>query len=206
MISKPIIGILGAIGSGKSTVARLFGESGFAVIDADKLVDELYHDKEFIRNKLLPIFGEKVIDCCGKVNRKAISDVVFNDSQKLKELNSVVHPSIIAEFERKTIVLKSAEGVRGVVWDVPLLVETGMHNSCDYLIFVEANIENCVDRVVKRSGIQKKEWKKRQNSQILLDKKKKLANYIIYNNADTYALTGQVADVISGIFHNCSGD
>ena len=201
MSSKPIIGIMGAIGSGKSTVARLFGEFGFAVIEADKLVDELYHDKNFVRNKLLPIFGKEVIDFSGEVNRKAISNVVFDDAEKLKELNSVVHPDIIARFERETAELRGAEGVRGVVWDVPLLVETGMNSSCDFLVFVQADIDNCVDRVAKRSEISKKEWKKRQNSQILLDKKKKLANYIIYNNADTCALKGQVAEVISGIFH-----
>jgi len=171
---KPIIGVLGAIASGKSTVAKVFEEFGFAAIDADKIVERLYSDEQFIRNKIVPLFGDKAVSGDGKVNREAISGVVFEDKAMLKRLNEAVHPEVISKMEKLTADFQRCKEIKGVVWDVPLLVESGLEGRCDYLVFVEAQTDICARRAADRSGISKKEWEKRQNSQILLDKKKNI--------------------------------
>jgi dephospho-CoA kinase len=206
MGSKPVVGVMGAIGSGKSMAASMFGEFGFAVIDADRIVSDLYRDEKFINDKLVPLFGEKTLDENGTVNRNYISSVVFEDGGKLEELNNAVHPAVIERIEEMLVNYDKNNQVKGVVLDVPLLLEAGVDKQCDYLVFVEADIEKCIERASKRSGISQKELKKRQNSQIFLDKKKNIANYTLNNNTETFVLKRQVADVISDIFHEFNGE
>jgi dephospho-CoA kinase len=203
---KPVLGVMGAIGSGKSTVASLFAEHGLAVIDADRIVDKLYSDTDFIKSKLVPVFGEKILREDQTVNRRFIADVVFSEADKLKALNQAVHPAVISRIYELMELYDKDNKVKGVVLDVPLLLETSLDKVCDYLIFIESDLDKSLQRASKRSGIAKKELEKRQKSQIFLDKKKNIANYTIYNNTETSAMEGQVADVISDIFHNFYGE
>ncbi len=196
---------MGAIASGKSTVAKVFEEFGFAAIDADGIVEQLYCDEKFVREQIVPVFGDQAINIDGTVNRRAISSVVFEDKAMLKRLNEAVHPEVISKMEKLTADFQQCNEIKGIVWDVPLLMESGLQNRCDYLVFIEADEAQCERRAAKRSGISKKEWEKRQNSQILLDKKKNIANYIVCNNGKTYALKEQVADVISDILEKFRG-
>ncbi len=197
---KPVIGVMGAIASGKSFVSAIFGEFGFGVIDADAIVGQLYNDIEFVNLKLLPIFGEKLFDTAGKVNRNYISDVVFNSKEKLKMLNAAVHPAVISEMRGCLSEFQSRDEFVGIVLDVPLLLEAGLDKWCDFLVYIESTPELCAQRIAKRSKISKKNLEKRQKSQIFLDKKKNIANYILYNNSETSVIKKQVADVISDVF------
>lgn len=205
MKKKPIIGVMGAIGSGKSFVASLFARHGCAVIDADAIVSKLYSTGEFVNTHLVPIFGEKVIDSDGNVDRKFISGIVFDDAEKLKQLNAAVHPAVIDKMQSQLNEYLAADDVKAVVLDVPLLVETGYHKECDFLVFVECDEKICIERAAKRSKISKKSLEKRQKSQILLDNKRNIANYIVYNNAETSVVEWQVTNVISDIFRSFCG-
>ncbi len=204
-LSKPIIGVMGAIASGKSFVSSIFKEFGFAVIDADQIVKELYSDRRFVENNLVPIFGEKVADDKEGVNRRLISDVVFSNAQKRARLNSVVHPAVAERLEQLLSLYMEDKSVKGIVLDVPLLLEAGLDKKCDFLIFVEADTAICRQRAAQRDGISIKELEKRQNSQIFLDKKKNIANYTINNNTKTSAVRKQVGGVISDIFREFNG-
>ncbi len=199
---KPVIGVMGAIASGKSFVSSIFGEFGFGVIDADAIVGQLYDDMRFVNSKLVPIFGENLFDDAGRVNRKYISGVVFNSKKKLSELNVAVHPAVFEEIKRLLSVYRAQDETKGIVLDVPLLLETGLDKRCDYLVYVESTPQLCAQRIANRSKISQKELKKRQKSQIFLDKKKNIANYIVYNKSETSVIKRQVADVISDIFRN----
>ncbi|MFI4913006.1 MAG: dephospho-CoA kinase [Sedimentisphaeraceae bacterium JB056] len=206
MLSRPVIGVMGGICSGKSLVSSIFGEFGFVVIDADKIVSELYNDRQFVERQLVPVFGEKVADENKQVNREFLSDVVFDDKEKLGRLNSIVHPVVLDRIKELLSVYRDSDHVRGVILDVPLLLETGLDKDCDVLLFVETDEALRRQRAMKRSGISQKELEKRQKSQIFLDKKKNIANYTVYNNTETSVLRVQVADVISDINHKFSGE
>lgn len=199
---KPVIGIMGAIASGKSFVSSVFGEFGMAVIDADAIVRGLYNDKNFVDSRLVPIFGEKIFDSQGNLDRVYISTTVFNDPQKLKELNDAVHPAVGEVMKTQMNQYMQNAGFKGIVLDVPLLLEVGSDKWCDYLVFVDSQSSLCAQRAKKRSKITEKELENRQKSQISLDIKRKIANYIIYNNSDMSVIKRQVNDVISDIFHN----
>ena len=93
---KPIIGILGGICSGKSTVAAEFAKLGCEVVDADKIAHELL-EKKAIREKIVGLFGETVLDSAGKIDPKKLADIVFVDTNKLSSLNSIIHPFVLEQ-------------------------------------------------------------------------------------------------------------
>jgi dephospho-CoA kinase len=194
----PVIGILGGIGSGKSTVASLFGKLGCIVVDADAIAHELL-DTEEVRDIISREFGPAAFGPDGKVSRKAIASIVFSDATKLARLTSIIHPRAL---ERTMEVVKEARS-RGsapaVVIDAPLLVEAGWHEKCDILVFVECNIGARVARFSQRTGLDRAQMEAREKFQISLDKKAKLAYYVINNNLDLSALEGQVGSVFSKI-------
>ena len=96
---KPIIGILGGICSGKSTVAAEFAKLGCAVIDADKIAHELLEDKT-VKDKVVASFGGDILDSAGKIDRRKLADIAFTDGDKLSLLNSIVHPPVLARAEQ----------------------------------------------------------------------------------------------------------
>jgi dephospho-CoA kinase len=91
---KPIIGILGGIGSGKSTVAAEFAKLGCKVIDADKIAHELLK-KEAVRDKIVSLFGRAILDSAGKIDHRKLAEVVFGDADKLSSLNKIIHPLVL---------------------------------------------------------------------------------------------------------------
>ena len=121
---KPIIGILGAIGSGKSTVAAEFTKLGCKVIDADKIVHELF-ERKAVRKQIISLFGQGILDSTGKVDRKKLANIVFTNGDKLSSLNSVVHPLVLARAEQLIEEYNRKPSVKAIVLDMPLLLEVG---------------------------------------------------------------------------------
>ena len=91
---KPVIGILGGIGSGKSTVAAEFAKLGCKVIDADEIAHELLNEPS-VKEKLLDIFGQDILDSSDKIDRKKLAEIVFTDKKKIASLNSIIHPLVL---------------------------------------------------------------------------------------------------------------
>jgi len=194
----PLVGILGGMGSGKSTVARLFGKRGCAVIDADAIAHEVLetpHVKSILECKL----GGSVLTADGKVDRKAVADIVFNDAEKLAFLNSIIHPRTLQIVDEAVASIRKQGQAKAIVIDAPLLVEAGWHTRCDYLVFVDCDKDNRLQRLHHRSGLDKEQLETRENFQISLDKKAILAYYTINNNSDSSALESQVGCVFSRI-------
>ncbi|MHC4154422.1 MAG: dephospho-CoA kinase, partial [Planctomycetota bacterium] len=135
-MKKPIIGILGGVASGKSTVAAEFAGLGCAVIDADKIAHELL-DNEDIRGKIVSCFGQSFLDAAGRIVRGKLADIVFADAGKLARLNDIIHPLVLAEAERLIEHYSGQAGIKAIVLDMPLLVEVGWHKRCKKLVFVD---------------------------------------------------------------------
>ncbi len=195
---KPIIGILGGIGSGKSTVAAEFAKLGCAVIDADKIAHELLEQPE-VRQGIVSLFGEEILDSAGKTDHKKLSEVVFANAERLLSLNKIIHPLVLKRAEELIGLYKRRAEVKGIVLDIPLLVEVGWADRCDKLIFVDCHRHIRIDRVKKMGIFDENQLKIRENFQISLDKKAKLADNIVDNNSDFSALVRQAANIFSHI-------
>jgi dephospho-CoA kinase len=198
--SKPVIGILGGIGSGKSAVAAEFAKLGCEVIDADKIAHELLDQPE-VRQQIVGLFGEGILDSAGKIDRKKLADIVFADAQRLASLNNIIHPLVLKRAEELIDLYKHRAGVKAIVLDIPLLAEVGWANRCDKLIFVDCQRQIRIDRVKKMGVFDENQIKIRENFQISLDKKARLADNVVDNNSDFSALVRQAANIFSHI--NC---
>jgi dephospho-CoA kinase len=203
----PIIGIAGGIGSGKSHIARLFGEMGCVVIDSDAQVAEVYRDP-MVLHVLRGWWGPEVIGVDGRINRKAIASRVFADRDQRKRLEQLLHPQVNRrrEVAMATAIAQNLQP-KAFVWDTPLLFETGLYKQCDALVFVDTPLELRQKRVLER-GWSPEELAKRENLQWPLDKKRALCNDVIVNSdpgeRGANDSRGQVGQVLSRILARLS--
>jgi dephospho-CoA kinase len=208
---KPVIGILGGMCAGKSTAAKEFGKLGCAVIDADEIAHKLLDDKT-IKAKIVHLFGKGILDDQGKINRSELANVVFNDAGKpasasaaagkLSLLTGVLHPKVLARVEELINQFNSQSNVKAIALDMPLLMEVGWKKRCDYTIFVDCNPQKRLERAQKTGFFDAEALKIRENLQISLDKKERIADNIVDNNSDLSGLSKQIACVFSSIMDN----
>jgi dephospho-CoA kinase len=195
---KPIIGLAGGIGSGKSFVAALFADEGCLVLDADASVRAAYLDPA-IRAALKQWWGDAAFLPDGSVNRRAIAERVFADPTERAKLEQLIHPFVAADRDRSMQQRAHDPRVKAFVWDVPLLFETGLYKSCDVVVFVDAPLSERAARVARTRHWPPGELQRRENSQYPLDKKRRMSHYVIGNTADAGAARQQVRDVLSRI-------
>jgi dephospho-CoA kinase len=200
MNKKPIIGILGGIGSGKSTVANQFVKSGCAVIDADKIAHEILDNSDIV-NSISKVFGADVLSADGTIDRAKLAEKAFENAEQMEKLNSIVHPPVLERCEQLLAQFMKDASVPAVVLDVPLLLETGWDRRCDVLIFVESPWAVRLKRIADKTRHSEEQIKKRENFQISLDKKRHLAQYTVKNNSDLADLAEQVARVYTAVMN-----
>jgi dephospho-CoA kinase len=197
---KPVIGILGGICSGKSTAAAEFAKLGCKVIDADKIAKNLL-DKKDIKDRIITLFGERVLEPSGKVDNRKLAEIVFADKKKLTLLNEIIHPLVLARTEELIEQFNHQNQVKAIVLDIPLLIEVGWDKRCDEIIFVDCERQNRVDRTRKSGFFDENQLKFRENFQISLDKKVAIADNLIDNNSSLAALAKQVTEIFSCIMN-----
>jgi dephospho-CoA kinase len=198
MTAKPIIGLVGGIGSGKSVVARLLGELGASVMSSDQLNREELAAPEVLA-QLREWWGDKVIDARGQADRDVIRAIVGQDESWRRRLEALLHPRIAARREAMMVELRKDARTRAIVWDSPLLFETGLAERCDYIVFVDSCPRARLDRVVRDRHWTKEDLERFEKAQKPLDIKRELADYIVDNNSDIDAVRRQVEGVFSRI-------
>lgn len=168
------IGITGNIASGKSRIEEFIRNKGYNVIDLDSVVHDLYQNNKTVKENILKTFGE--------LDRKVLGQIVFKDIQKKKQLEKIIYP--ILEEEIKKIFSKHINKV--IFISGALIYEAGFDRYFDKIIFVDADYEKRLERLIKRNNYNIDEAKKRLDSQNLnyIDK----ADYIIKNNGTLYEL------------------
>ncbi len=194
----PIIGILGGIGGGKSTVAENLSQMGCALIDADKINHEVLARPEIIK-QIINLWGDGVLTPGGKIDRRALGEIVFADSRKLKQLTDLTHPEILTLQQLLIEQYRLDGGVRAIVLDVPLLLEVDCQDSCEYLIFVDCPDLIRLERLCENRRWNEEKIKKIENLQIMLDKKAQIADYIVHNNSDIPDLRIQLSEILDSI-------
>lgn len=195
---KPIIGIAGGIGSGKSFVADLFGELGCLVIHSDEQVRAAYHDPD-VRRTLRQWWGDAVFTAVGEVDRKAVATKVFANPDERRRLEQLLHPLVAKERDRLMSLAAQDPQVPAFVWDTPLLFETGLHGQCDTVVFVQSTKARRLSRVAQSRGWDEAELNRRENLQWALDRKRGISEYVVDNTADAEYARGQVRDLLSRI-------
>ena len=197
---KQVIGILGGIGSGKSTIAAEFAKLGCKVIDADRIAHELLEEHP-VREKVVRLFGQAVLDSSRKIDREKLASAAFADRKMLASLNRIIHPLVLQRTQVLIEQYNSQNQVKAIVLDMPLLVEVGWHKRCDKLIFVDCEKKLRLERA-KKMGFDENQVKIRENFQISLDNKASLADNTVENNSDFSAIAKQVTGIFSYIVDN----
>jgi dephospho-CoA kinase len=174
------IGITGGIGSGKSTVCRVFSALGIPVFEADKVAKSLMDTDESIRAKLLSLFGASVYLPNRVVDRKYLAGIVFNDPSLLQQLNDIVHPVVRQTFFDWCEKQQSPY----IIQEAAILFESGFYKMMDKTIAVVTSENERIQRVMKRDGLTLELVKERMKNQWNDEQRIKLADFVIGNNDD----------------------
>ncbi len=197
---KPVIGLLGGIGAGKSTVAAELVKLGCGLIDADAIGHKLLNDPE-VREELRRLWGEGVFDKSGRVDRKAVSKIVFASPDDLQALNAVTHPRMRRRMAARIEAMASDPAVVAVVVDAALLLETDWHELCSHFVYVAAPEDLRFQRVARARGWDRAKWQQREKSQKPLDIKASRTEDILDNSSSVSCLREQVRSVLQRIVH-----
>jgi dephospho-CoA kinase len=196
--SKPIIGLAGGVGSGKSFVAQIFAEFGALVIASDEQVHRAY-GRDDVKATLRRWWGDGVFAADGSVDRKAVAKIVFRDEIQKRRLEALIHPIV---NQQRAEIMAAAGGdsaVKAFVWDIPLLFETGLNRACDAVVFVDAPLEIRQERVKATRGWPAEELTRREILQMPLDKKRSISHYMVSNDGSADVVREQARDVFSRI-------
>ncbi len=185
------VGITGGIGSGKSTVCRIFETLGIPVYDADSRAKALMTQHEPVRQKIISLFGEQAYLPDGSLHRALIAGRVFQDPDLLRQLNAIVHPAVAADGEQWHL---DQKGVSYTLKEAALLFESGSYRLLDYTILVYAPAEVRLQRVMERDQVNREAVQARMNKQMPDEQRFLLADFVITNN-ERESLIRQVLEI-----------
>ena len=178
---KPVIGIVGGLGAGKSTVAAELAKLGCVVIDADAIGHELLARPD-VQDVIRRRWGSDVFDDGGQVSRPALGEIVFNDPASLADLNAITHPLIGQEITRRIAEAGSSDAPV-IVLDAAVLFEAGWNTLCTHTVFIDAPRGERLQRVQQSRGWDEATFSARENAQIDVDKKAGMCDHILSNHA-----------------------
>ncbi len=194
------IGLTGNMGSGKTTVSKIFEILGVPVFYADDEAKNIMVSDPQLVSEIKSAFGAEAYYDDGKLNRKHISAIVFNNEVELKRLNGLVHPAVFRAFDKW---VASITGAPYVIKEAALLFESNSYKMCDYTIMVQAPLEDRIKRTMKRDKLSRIEVESRNARQFSDEQKTALADYVIKND-NMQLLIPQVLElheIISSLVH-----
>ena len=199
----PIIGLVGGIGSGKSTVANILASLGCLVVNSDDLAKLAMNDPD-VQQQLREWWGEQVFTEDGSVNRSAIAHIVFSDKSERAQLEGLIHPWV--EQRRRELFSSPPAGTLALVIDAPLLLEAGLVDECDAILFVDSSKASRLERVQVNRGWDAAELARREEAQFSLDFKRQHADDTVSNDGCYETLHEQVEAAFSRILQRNDSD
>ncbi len=196
--NKPVIGVVGGIGSGKTLTAAKFAELGCAVISGDGIAHELLRDAD-VMAAVAQRWGNGVLDAAGQVNRSALGEIVFDDPIEVAHLTDILHPRIRERMTQQIAAAQANSTVVAVVVDAAVLFEAGWDDLCDCVVFVDAPPALRVARVAASRGWDEAALAKREILQIELDKKRRMCDHIVDNHASDSHLSETIRQLLERI-------
>ncbi|MBC8345833.1 MAG: dephospho-CoA kinase [Candidatus Marinimicrobia bacterium] len=190
------VGLTGGIGSGKSTASRYFESLGAFVLDADEEAKKLITTNETVQHELISEFGTDIIDGTGRVDKKKLARVAFQDEDHQQRLNSVVHPYIFDLIDKKfnRVLNDKKHGV--FIVDAALIYETGFDAHLDYVIVVTAHLKNRMERALGRETLSREEILKRVEFQWPEEEKVNMADFVVHNDGTETELQKNIESLI----------
>jgi len=184
-----LVGLTGGLGAGKSTVSRMLGERGAAVLDADAFARDAVAAGTPGFARVVARFGDGIVGPDGELDRAKLAAIVFNDERSLRDLEAIVHPEVRRMVEEG--LSDNAGTDRVVVLVNPLLIEMGTHRDCDVVVVVSTSAQTQLDRVVAR-GMDREDAEARMANQLPLAERATYADVLLDNDGDFVALERQV--------------
>ncbi len=175
-----VVGVTGVVGSGKSTVSRMFATHGAVVLDADRIAHELMRPRTAVWRAIVNTFGRSILKADGTINRAVLAQQVFGSTRARKTLERMIHPGAIRTIQQELKRLTKQRRVSVVVLDVPLLIEAGMTPMVDVLVVVTAPATVRQQRLQRR-GYTKEDMTRRAAAQLDLSVKIGMADAVIEN-------------------------
>jgi dephospho-CoA kinase len=185
-----IVGLTGGIGAGKSTVANMFAQLGALTIDADQLSRQAIEPGSSGFDEVVAEFSQEILTD-GDIDRQKLGKIVFKDADKRKKLEAIIHPKVQEALATK---IKSLSPGDVLIYEIPLLVETGAAEKFDFIITVESDIENRLDRLFER-GMDEDEAERRIAAQASQAQREAVADRVIINDGDRAELFAECARI-----------
>jgi dephospho-CoA kinase len=177
-----VAGLTGGIASGKSTVARFFGKLGAQVIDADELARKVVEPGTPGWHRVVETFGKEYLTPYGELDRKRLARLVFQDPQAKELLEAIIHPRIMSLRRKITREILREDPKALIIFDIPLLIEAGLHRKVDRVIVVWVPRETQIQRLIGRDKLTRQEAEERLKNQMPLDEKLPFAHYVVDNS------------------------
>jgi dephospho-CoA kinase len=186
------LGITGGIGCGKSEVCRLLEEMGIPIIHADLVAREIIDSNEEIKSQIKAAFGDDVYLPEGKLDRKKVANIIFNDEDAKQTINQIVHPYVIQYQKTELEKLERSGKCKFAGVEAALIFEAGAEQHFDVIVVVAASEETVVERLMERDGLSREQILKRINSQMPLSDKIKRADIVVHNDGSLDELNHEV--------------
>lgn len=205
----PVIGLIGGIGSGKSTVAREYADRFAAlVLDGDRTGHDVLN-REDVREQIRQRFGAEVFDTDGRVSRSKLAREVFGEEQHLQQarsdLEQILHPAIRKRFDTQIEEARSAGSCEAVLLDAAVLLEAGWQDRCDAVVFVDTPADVRRRRILTERGWSEDELYRREASQLPLEEKRRRSDYRIDNSQSLAEAVRQLKEYIDATIARCAG-
>lgn len=194
---KPVIGLVGGVGSGKTRVAAEFARHGARVIAGDPLGHQALRQPD-IRERVIGRWGSGILGADGEIERRKVAAIVFHDPAERRALEAMVYPWIGERFREEIVRAQQDPSVRLVVLDAAVMLEAGWKNVCDRLVFVDAPPEVRRRRLAEQRGWSPEEVEARERSQMSLEEKARRAHHVVANAGSPEELARQVEDLLRG--------
>lgn len=199
-----VVGLTGGIGSGKSTVARMFADEGVPIVDADQVAREVVEPGTEGLDAVVEAFGEGVLAADGTLDRKKVGERVFADAGARKQLESILHPRI-AQASMAHFARLAGEGHPYAIYEAALLVENGSYRMMGALVVVTASEATQIARVRARDGLSEADARARIAAQLPLEDKVRVADYVIENDGSLEAVRRRTREVHFALLERFGG-
>ena len=194
-----LIGLTGGIASGKTVASKMFVNLGAHLIDADVIAWNIVKPFTPAWKEIVSAFGRSILYEKKEINREVLGGIIFNNLEKRRQLEAITHPRIIDEENQQVIALREKYNSGIIIIDAALLIEAGRYDRMDKLVVVYTDRKTQLKRLMARDNLNKAEAQKRLDSQMSLDEKVKLADFVIDNSKSLGEVENQVADIYSSL-------